>query len=54
MDVSSRHGCSHPAPKPPPYHHPLIEKGHHLRLLSDGVGVLLVIADYWAVNIFID
>ena len=54
MDVPSRHGRPHPAPKPHPYPPPLIEEGRHLYLLSD-VGVLLVIADYLAVNIvFID
>ena len=48
--VPRRHGRSHPTPKPPLYPPPLIEKGRHFRLLPDGVGVLLVIADYLAVN----
>ena len=32
----------------------MIEKGQYLHLLSNSVEVLLVLADYWAVDIFTD
>ena len=53
-DVSSRHGQPHPAQKSTPYPPPLIEKGRYLHSISDGVEVLLVLAYYWDVNIYID
>ena len=52
--MPSRHGWPYPTPKPPLYSPPLMEKGYYLRLLFDGDEVLLVLPDYWAVNMFID